>query len=60
MFAQAIHNTSHRKDFQFVAVNCGAIPESLLDSELFGYKEGCFTGARRGGKPGGFCRKERL
>lgn len=54
MFAQAIHNASMRRDFQFVAVNCGALPESLLESELFGYEEGAFTGARRGGKPGLF------
>lgn len=54
MFAQAIHNSSDRKDFQFVAVNCGALPESILESELFGYEEGAFTGARKGGKPGLF------
>lgn len=54
MFAQAIHNSSQRKDYQFVAVNCGALPESLLESELFGYEEGAFTGARKGGKPGLF------
>ncbi len=54
MFAQAIHNSSPRRDFQFVAVNCGALPESLLESELFGYDEGAFTGARKGGKPGLF------
>jgi transcriptional regulator with GAF, ATPase, and Fis domain len=54
MFAQAIHNSSPRRDFPFVAVNCGALPESLLESELFGYEEGAFTGARRGGKPGLF------
>lgn len=54
MFAQAIHNSSPRRDFQFVAVNCGALPESLLESELFGYEEGAFTGARKGGKPGLF------
>ncbi|MFZ5966732.1 MAG: sigma 54-interacting transcriptional regulator [Bacillota bacterium] len=54
MFAQAIHQSSNRRDFQFVAVNCGALPESLLESELFGYEEGAFTGARRGGKPGLF------
>lgn len=54
LFAQAIHNSSKRKDYQFVAVNCGALPESLLESELFGYEEGAFTGARRGGKPGLF------
>ena len=54
VFAQAIHNGSKRKDFQFVAVNCGALPENLLESELFGYEEGAFTGARKGGRPGLF------
>lgn len=54
LFAQAIHNYSPRKHYQFVAVNCGAFPESLLESELFGYEEGAFTGARKGGKPGLF------
>jgi len=54
LFAQAIHNNSKRKNFQFVAINCGALPESLLESELFGYEEGAFTGARKGGKPGLF------
>lgn len=54
LFAQAIHNCSRRREFQFVAVNCGAIPENLLESELFGYEEGAFTGARKGGKPGLF------
>lgn len=54
LFAQAIHNYSPRKDYQFVAINCGAFPESLLESELFGYEEGAFTGARKGGKPGLF------
>ncbi|WP_432662419.1 sigma 54-interacting transcriptional regulator [Wukongibacter baidiensis] len=54
LFAQAIHNTSKRKNYQFVAVNCAALPESLLESELFGYEEGAFTGARKGGKIGLF------
>lgn len=54
LFAQAIHNESKRKEYQFVAVNCGALPESILESELFGYEEGAFTGARKGGKMGLF------
>lgn len=54
LFAQAIHNNSLRREFQFVPVNCGAFPESLLESELFGYEDGAFTGARKGGKPGLF------
>jgi transcriptional regulator, propionate catabolism operon regulatory protein len=52
LVAQGMHNQSARQGFPFVAVNCGAFPESLLESELFGYEEGAFTGARRGGKPG--------
>lgn len=52
MFAQSIHNESRRKAGPFVAVNCAALPESLLESELFGYEEGAFTGSRKGGKPG--------
>jgi len=52
MVAQGIHRESARRDFPFVAINCGAFPESLLESELFGYEEGAFTGARRGGKAG--------
>ncbi|WDV44611.1 sigma 54-interacting transcriptional regulator [Clostridiaceae bacterium M8S5] len=54
LFAQAIHNNSSRREYQFVAVNCGALPENLLESELFGYEEGAFTGAKKGGKPGLF------
>jgi propionate catabolism operon transcriptional regulator len=54
MIAQSIHNISSRKNEPFVAVNCAAISESLLESELFGYEDGAFTGARKGGKPGLF------
>ena len=54
MFAQAIHNASSRAAAPFVSVNCAALPEMLLESELFGYDEGAFTGARKGGKPGLF------
>jgi propionate catabolism operon transcriptional regulator len=54
LFAQAIHNDSKRANKPFVAVNCAAFPEALLESELFGYEEGAFTGSRRGGKRGLF------
>ena len=54
MIVQSIHNISSRKNEPFVAINCAAISESLLESELFGYEEGAFTGARKGGKPGLF------
>ena len=54
LFAQSIHNESPLRNGPFVAINCAALPESLLESELFGYVEGAFTGARRGGKPGLF------
>jgi transcriptional regulator of acetoin/glycerol metabolism len=54
IFAQAIHNRSSRANHPFVAINCGAIPRELLDSELFGYVEGAFTGAKKGGRPGKF------
>lgn len=52
--AQGIHNISRRQHEPFVAINCAAISENLLESELFGYEEGAFTGARKGGKPGLF------
>lgn len=54
MFAQAIHNASPVAAGPFVAINCGAIPRDLVESELFGYEEGAFTGARRGGRLGKF------
>lgn len=54
LFAQAIHNASPRRNGPFIAVNCAALPETLLESELFGYAEGSFTGAKKGGKPGLF------
>ncbi|MDR2482297.1 MAG: sigma 54-interacting transcriptional regulator [Treponema sp.] len=54
MFAQAIHNAGGRRDGPFVAINCGAIPKSLIESELFGYEGGSFTGAKREGCPGKF------
>jgi PAS domain S-box-containing protein len=54
LFAQSIHNASTRKGGPFVAVNCGALPPSLLESELFGYEDGAFTGARRRGRSGMF------
>ena len=54
LFAQAIHNESRRRMEPFVAINCAALPESILESELFGYVEGAFTGASRGGKAGVF------
>jgi len=54
MFAHAIHNQSERRKGPFVAVNCGAIPRELIASELFGYQDGAFTGAARGGRPGKF------
>ena len=54
LFAQGIHNASQRKEGPFVAVNCAAFPESILESELFGYVDGAFTGARRGGRQGVF------
>ena len=54
LFAQSIHNSSRRKNGPFVAINCAALPENLLESELFGYVEGAFTGTSRGGKMGLF------
>jgi sigma-54 dependent transcriptional regulator, acetoin dehydrogenase operon transcriptional activator AcoR len=54
MFARAIHSYGERKNRPFIAINCAAIPESLLESELFGYDDGAFTGARKGGKLGKF------
>jgi len=58
LFAHAIHNASKRKYSQFVRVNCAAISENLLESELFGYEEGAFTGALKGGKMGLFERAD--
>jgi len=52
LLAEIIHNLSNRKNFPFVKINCGAIPESLLESELFGYESGAFTGANTKGKKG--------
>lgn len=54
LFAHSIHNYSSRKDKPFVAINCAALADNLLESELFGYEEGAFTGAKKGGKTGLF------
>jgi transcriptional regulator with PAS, ATPase and Fis domain len=54
MFAQSIHNYSSRIDKAFIALNCGAIPNQLIESELFGYEDGAYTGAKKGGNVGKF------
>lgn len=54
LFAQSVHNASKRADGPFVAINCGNLPKNLLEAELFGYVDGAFTGARKGGKTGLF------
>lgn len=54
LLAKAIHEASDRSHAPFISVNCAAIPDTLLESELFGYEEGAFTGAKKGGKPGKF------
>ncbi len=54
LFAQAIHNASSRSHGPFIAINCSAMPESLVESTLFGYEEGAFTGAQKGGRAGLF------
>jgi len=54
VLAQSIHNLSRRKTRPFVSIHCAALPEQLLESELFGYEEGAFTGSKKGGKPGLF------
>jgi transcriptional regulator with PAS, ATPase and Fis domain len=54
LFAQAIHHASPRRLYPFVKINCSAIPKDLIESELFGYEKGAFTGARSSGKPGKF------
>jgi transcriptional regulator with PAS, ATPase and Fis domain len=54
LFASAIHNNSTRASFPYVPINCASIPEHLLESELFGYDDGAFTGAKKGGKKGQF------
>ncbi|WP_422444824.1 sigma 54-interacting transcriptional regulator [Thermoanaerobacterium sp. DL9XJH110] len=54
IFAQSMHNYSERKSGPFVSINCASLPPSIIESELFGYAEGAFTGARKGGKPGLF------
>jgi len=54
VFAQSIHNASSRRSYPFVDINCAALPDNLLESELFGYVEGAFTGSKKGGKLGLF------
>ncbi len=54
LFAQSIHNASERRSKPFIAINCGALPESLIESYFFGYEEGAFTGAKKRGSPGAF------
>lgn len=54
LVAKAIHHEGTRRNFPFITINCASIPENLFESELFGYEEGAFTGAKKGGKPGQF------
>ena len=54
LLARHIHAVSPRRNYPFIPINCTAIPRELIESELFGYEEGAFTGARKGGKPGKF------
>lgn len=54
LFANSIHNIGEKRDMPFISLNCSAIPENLLESELFGYEEGSFTGAKKGGNMGKF------
>ena len=54
LLARAVQEKSYRRNKPFITVNCASIPSNLLESELFGYEEGAFTGAKKGGKPGKF------